>query len=123
MHVHNHNELIYTSIILCLLQWRFREEGIRSIHKKTRIPFLLQKEFLFLQHQGMHIVENLAGIDAHRKLSKHTIKPSKHTNKLSMNNANPASRHLFSLRYKCLNLTNNFGCSDSCLHFNNGALS
>ncbi len=29
----------------------------------------------------------------------------------------------FSLLYKCLNLTNNFGCSDSCLHFNNGALS
>ena len=65
MHVHNHNELIYTPIVLCLLQRRFREEGIRSIHKKTRIPFLLQKEFLFLQHQGMHIVENLARNDAY----------------------------------------------------------
>lgn len=116
MHVHNYNELIYTSMILCLLQRRFREEGIRSIHKKMRIPFLLQKEFLFLQHQGMHIVENLAGIDAYRNPGKHTINPSKHTE-------TPASRHLFSLRYKCLNLTNNFGCSDSCLHFNNGALS
>ena len=64
------------------------------------------------------------------KPSKHTIKPSKHTNKPRMHTikpskhiAKPASRHLFSLRYKCLNLTNNFGCSDSCLHFNNGALS
>lgn len=57
-------------MILCHFQRRFREEGIRSIHKKMRIPFLLQKEFLFLQHQGMHIVENLAGIDAYRNPGK-----------------------------------------------------
>ena len=59
----------------CLLQRRFREEGIRVIHKKTRIPFLLQKEFLFLQHQGMHIVENLARIGAYRKSSMNNAKP------------------------------------------------
>ena len=59
----------------CLHQRRFREEGIRVIHKKTRIPFLLQKEFLFLQHQGMHIVENLARIGAYRKSSMNNAKP------------------------------------------------
>lgn len=59
----------------CLLQRRFREEGIRVIHKKTRIPFLLQKAFLFLQHQGMHIVENLARIGAYRKTSMNNAKP------------------------------------------------
>lgn len=83
----------------------------------------MQKEFLFLQHQGMHIVENLAGIDAYHQPGKHTINPGKHTINPSKHTETLASRHLFSLRYKCLNLTNNFGCSDSCLHFNNGALS